>query len=168
GHNYKIEVNHGGKSYSAASVMRQASTILNLDFQWIKMPYDHVAVLQISFVDTTPDEDCFWIRIYKNGDPYKWLLSDDRGDQNGVILETTMTSRMNLDEEDEKSMLKDGDLVEVAIAPISRNMYDYLNAIQSDSNGPRMFSGDFCLGYYYAGAESRSSIIFRPSEMSFF
>ncbi len=68
-----------------------------------------------------------------------WLLSDDRSAVNGVINEVTMTSRKDIDEEDGKSVLKDGDEVKVIIAPIDRRMYDYLIAIQSDSNGPSMF-----------------------------
>ena len=44
-------------------------------------------------------------------------------------------------------------------------MYDYLIALQSDSNGPKMFEGDYCLGYFMAAPISKSEIIYRPSEM---
>lgn len=168
GHNYKVDVSYKNNTYVSTCTMLPATQILGLQFQWIKMPYDYVAVLQISFFDLDSKDDCYWIKIYRNGEPYMWLLSDDRSAVNGIINEVTMTSRMNVDEEDEKSVLKEGDEIKVVIVPTSRNMYDYLIAIQSDSNGPRMFSGDFCLGYYMASNETESSIIFHPDSMEIF
>lgn len=168
GHDYQIAVSRGGNRYEATCVMLPATKIVSLEFQWIKMPYDYVAVLQISFLDLESKDDCYWIRLYRNGEPYKWLLSDDRSAVNGVICEVTMTSRKDLDEEDEESILRDGDEVEAVVSPITRNMYDYLVAIQSDSNGPRMFTGDFCLGYYMASIDSRESIIFHPDNLPVF
>lgn len=168
GREYKIEVVRQGKSYSATGLMRGSTEILSLEFQWIKMPYDYVAVLQISFLDAPTKEDYYWIRLYRNGEPYKWLLTDDSAARDGVINEVTMTSRMDLDEEDEEDALRDGDIVDVTVTPISQAMFDYLTALQSNSNGPRMFSGDFCLGYFLPASSSRSSIIFRPSSLPFF
>lgn len=168
GHEYKLIVNHSDRHYEAQCLMRPMSHIMAMDFQWIKMPYDYVAVLQISFIDSATDDDCYWIRLYRNGESYMWIVSDDRRAVNGIISEVVMTSRKDIDEEDEKSVLKDGDIVSASVAPISRDIYDYLTAIQSDSNGPRMFSGDFCLGYFLAAPLSRSSIVFKPNEMKEF
>lgn len=168
GHEYRINVSYRGKSFEAECEMKPASQILGMEFQWIKMPYDYVAVLQVSFTDSDKDDDCYWIRLYRNEEPYMWIVSDDRRALNGVISEVVMTSRKDLDEEDEKSMLKDGDVVSASVAPISRSMYDYLNAIQADSNGPQMFTGDFCLGYFLAAPISVSSIEFKPDEMEEF
>ena len=94
-----------------------------------------------------------------------WLLSDDRKSVNGLISEVTMTSRKDISEEDDATVLREGDVVSVTIAPISRVMYDYLTALQADSNGPRMFKGDYCLGYFMAAPISKSEIIYHPSEM---
>lgn len=168
GHEYKLSVNHLDNNYESTSLMRSISYIVAMDFQWIKMPYDYVAVLQISFTDNQTDDDCYWIRLFRNGEPYMWIVSDDRRAVNGIISEVVMTSRKDIDEEDEDAVLKDGDVVSASVAPISRDMYDYLTAIQSDSNGPRMFSGDFCLGYFLAAPISESSIVFKPSEMKEF
>lgn len=168
GHEYRINISHNGKSYEAESLMRPASRILGMEFQWVQMPYDYVAVLQVTFTDSEPDEDCYWIQLYRNGEPYMWIVSDDKSAVNGVINEAVMTSRKDLDEEDEKSMLRDGDKVTASVAPISREMYDYLTAIQNDSNGPRMFNGDFCLGYFMASPVTESTITFRPDEMKTF
>lgn len=168
GHDYKIDVSYKNNNFASICTMRPATKIVGLQFQWIKMPYDYVAVLQIAFVDLDTPDDCYWIKLYKNGLPYMWILSDDRSAVNGIISEVTMTSRKDVAEEDEKSVLIDGDEIKIVIAPISRSMYDYLIAIQSDSNGPRMFIGDFCLGYYIASDETESSIIFHPDSMDIF
>lgn len=164
-HDYEIRIQYENRVYQSSCVMMPPAAIVGLEFQWIKMPYDHVAVLQISLIDNPADNDCYWIKIYRNNEPYKWITSDDRSAVNGIINEVVMTSRKDLDEEDEKSILRDGDEISVVINPIDRSMYDYLIAIQSDSNGPQMFSGDFCLGYYIATSETRSSIIFHPDEL---
>lgn len=162
GHDYRIEILREGKNYSADCRMHPAAEITGLQFRWIKMPYDHVAVLDIDFKDTEGVDDCYWIRIYRNDEPYKWLLSDDRSAIGGIISESTMTSRKDTDEADDKKVLYDGDVVKVEIVPVARNMYDYLTAIQNDSNGPRMFEGDFCLGYFIAASVSSSSIVYNP------
>lgn len=165
GHVYRLDVSHKGNHYKAESTMCQPTRIIDLDFQWIKMPYDHVAVLRIEFTDIPSQDTFYWLRLYRNGKPYQWILSDDRASVNGVISEVTMTTRKNPDDEDDKDNLVDGDAIDVAINPISREMYDYLVAIQSDSNGPRMYDGNFCLGYYLASPKTTSSIVFRPNDM---
>ncbi|MCH5239030.1 MAG: DUF4249 domain-containing protein [Muribaculaceae bacterium] len=166
GNEYQLRVLRNGNEYTSTCRMRPATKILNLMFQWIKMPYDHVAVLQITFADLESYEDYYWIKILRNGAPYKWIMSDDRSAANGVITEAIMTTRMDLSEEDEKDILRDGDEVTVAINTISREMYDYLVAIENNSNGPAMFEGDFCLGYFMASDYVSSSIIFRPDEIT--
>lgn len=166
GHDYQLIVRREGKEYYSRSTMRPATKILGLMFQWIKMPYDFVAVLQITFADFECADDCYWIKIFRNNEPYKWILSDDRGAVNGEITEVIMTSRKDLSEEDEKDILRDGDEVKVVINVISREMYDYLIALENDSNGPQMFQGDFCLGYFMASESISDSIIFRPEEIT--
>lgn len=166
GHEYQLKVTHENKEYSSTCLMRPATKILGLLFQWIKMPYDHVAVLQITFSDFETEDDCYWIRIFRNDEPYKWIMADDRGAVNGVITEVIMTTRKDLNEEDEKDILRDGDVVKVVINTISREMYDYLIAIENDSNGPAMFEGDFCLGYFMASDSVSDSIVFRPDSIT--
>lgn len=168
GHEYRLDVSRDGKRYSAESLMRHKVDILGLEFQWIKMPYDYVAVLQISFTDDGTAGDNYWVRLYRNGEAYKWSLVTDNLADNGIINEVIMTSRKDIEAEDEKDVLLDGDEIRVEVIPVSLEMLDYLQAIQSDSNGPRMFAGDYCLGYYLAAEVSQSTIIFRPDEMTEF
>ena len=166
GHDYQLKARREGKEYCSTCTMRAATKILGLMFQWIKMPYDHVAVLQITFADFESADDCYWIKIFRNDEPYKWIMSDDRGAVNGEITEVIMTSRKDLSEEDEKDILRDGDEVKVVINTISREMYDYLVALENDSNGSQMFEGDFCLGYFMASDSASDSIIFHPDEIT--
>lgn len=165
GHEYELSVNHRGKTFTSDCLMRKGVEILGLKFQWIKMPYDHVAVLEITTTISDMEGTCYWTKIYKNGEHYKWLVSHGSGAVDGILNQTTFTTRQNPDDEDDKDNLKDGDELEVVVLPISLEMYDYLVGISSDSNGPAMFAGDFCLGYFLASEEAESSIIFHPTEI---
>lgn len=165
GHEYRLEVTRGDRCYSAVSQMAEGVSLTGLEFQWIKMPYDYVAVLQVSFTDPDPAGNYYWVRLTRNSEAYMWSVLDDSQAVNGVINEVIMTTRKDLDEEDENTILRDGDLVGVSVTPISQQMADYLIALQSDSNGPRMFDGDFCLGYFLAAPVSASQIVFHPDKM---
>ena len=42
------------------------------------MPYDEVAVLKGEFYDNdTSDDECYWIKLYRNGEIYMWEEMDD-------------------------------------------------------------------------------------------
>ncbi|MBD5213894.1 MAG: DUF4249 family protein [Bacteroidales bacterium] len=166
GHEYTLSIDRNGQTFTSTTAMREPTQILSIEFKWIKMPYDYVAILKTTFTDTPAADDCYWIRIYRNADPYKWLIVDDRGANDGIISEITMTSRKDLDEEDEKDILRDGDLVTVTVTPISRQMMDYLTALQSNSNGPAMFEGPFCLGYFLASPVATDSTTYHPDQLT--
>lgn len=168
GHDYRLTVSHSGREYSASSTMLPPVEIHGVEFQWIKMPYDYVAVLQISFTDNPAvNGDCYWVRLYRNGKAYMWSAIDDILAVDGTINEVIMTSRKDLDEEDDDMALRDGDVVSVKVSPISKQMHDYLEAISfGSSNGPRMFDGDFCLGYFLAAPVAEASIVFHPDELT--
>ncbi len=165
GHEYRLSVERNGHTYASSCVMRAAVTEPELEFKWIKMPYDHVAVLQVSFPAQGVPDECYWVRLYRNGEPYMWSVVDGSYSIGGTVNDAIMTSRKDPDKEDDATALRDGDVVRACIAPVSRAMFDYLMAIQSDSNGPRMFTGDYCLGYFLAASLAEASIVFRPGEM---
>ena len=167
-HYYELTVNHNGQSFKSSCMMRAGVEILDLKFQWIKMPYDHVAVLEIISTVSEIDGTCYWTRIYKNGEPYKWLMSHGSGAADGKLTQTTFTTRQNPDDDNDKNTLKEGDVITVMVWPISLEMYDYLVGISSDSNGPQMFSGDFCLGYFLAAEAAESDIIFTPTDIPYY
>lgn len=163
GNQYRLNVELEGKHYDTTTMMYSPVEILAMEFNWIKMPYDHVAVLQVVFTDNPETRgDCYWVKLFKNGKIYKWMQIDDRGADTGFVTYTTMTSRMDTDEEDAGSALFDGDVMTCTVSPISKQMYDYLAALQNDSSGPAMFDGDFCLGYFMATTTVSRSITFHP------
>lgn len=169
GHTYELNVTHGSGHYSAQCEMRAAAEILSVEFNWIKMPYDYVAVLQVSFKDNPSiSGECYWVRLYRNGEAYMWNIKPDMYAQEGVINDVFMTSRKDLDEEDDATALRDGDVITATVSAISREMYDYLEAVSSDSNGPTMFNGDFCLGYFLATPISKESVVFRPDQIPYY
>lgn len=108
------------------------------------------------------------MRLYRKGIAYKWNLVTGLYGSDGIITDQFMTSRRDLDEEDEQVALRYGDVVTASVSPISREMYDYLEAISSDSNGPALFTGDFCLGYFLASPTVSASITFRPDQITYY
>ncbi|MDE5789669.1 MAG: DUF4249 family protein [Muribaculaceae bacterium] len=170
GHSYRLIVKRGGEVYTSECTMGAPVDIIGMEFNWIKMPYDYVAVLQVSITDDpVSNEDCYWLRVYRNGEAYKWAEINDMLSANGIINEVMMTTRMDLDEEDEGDKLEDGDVIKATVVPVSRAMHDYLEALSvGNSNGPRMFEGGFCLGYFLAAPVTAKEIAFRPEEIKYF
>lgn len=166
GHDYRLTVSRAGAVYGSERRMLPAPEIAGMEFNWIKMPYDHVAVLQVLIADDPATlGDCYWVRVYRNGEIYRWTYVRDNLAEDGYIAEVIMTSRRDVDEEDDDDVLVDGDVVSASVTRISRAMYDYLEAISSGSNGPAMFAGDFCLGYFTAGGMAERSVVFRPDDI---
>lgn len=166
GHEYRLTVEREGKVYEATTRMYPPTEIVSLEFNWISMPYDKVAVLQAQYLDN-PDQngECYWVKLYRNGEIYSWQEQDDRTAADGVNTFFTMTSRKDTDKEDDDEVLFDGDVMTVTVSGISREMHDYLEALQNDSNGPFLFSGDRVLGYFLASSPVSRSITFRPDSI---
>ena len=166
GHHYRLSVERNGQRHEAETMMYASTDIVGLEFNWISMPYDQVAVLQGRFRDISDSPgDCYWVRLYRNGDVYMWSEVDDRGAVDGVCTYFTMTTRKDTDKEDDDTVLYDGDVIRCSVSPVSREMHDYLEALQNDSNGPAMFSGERCLGYFIATSPVSRSIEFHPDEI---
>lgn len=169
GHDYKLTVERNGNVYEASTHMYPPTEIVSLEFNWINMPYDQVAVLQAQYLDNpATDQECYWIKLYRNGEIYLWQEQDDRGATDGVATFFTMTSRRDTDEEDDDEVLFEGDVMTFTVAQISKEMHDYLEALQNDSNGPSMFSGPRVLGYFLASSPISSSITFHPDQIPTF
>lgn len=166
GHDYRLVVERDGCRYEADATMYPPTEIESLEFNWIKMPYDYVAVFEAQFRDNKDsDGECYWVKLYRNGEIYRWSEMDDRNAVDGVCTYLTMTTRKDTDEEDDDTVLFDGDVITFTVSPISRAMHDYLEALQNDSNGPAMFVGDKCLGYFMATSPVSDSVEFHPDEI---
>lgn len=166
GHDYRLTVERDGVVYTADSRMLPGVEITGMALSWIKMPYDEVAVLQVSFTDDpSTTDDCYWMRLYRNGEAYKWAELTDIFATDGRIDKVTMTTRRDLEEEDEADRLEEGDVVTATVVPVSRPFYNYLEALAvGNSNGPRMFEGGFCLGYFLAAPVATHEIVFHPDD----
>lgn len=169
GHDYRLTVERDGNIYQSEARMYPPTEIVSLEFNWINMPYDQVAVLQAQYIDNpNTDQECYWVKLYRNGEIYSWQEQDDRGAVDGVATFFTMTSRRDTDEEDDDEVLFDGDVMTFSVCQISKGMHDYLEALQNDSNGPSMFSGPRVLGYFIASSPVAKSITFHPDQIPVF
>lgn len=168
GHEYKLSVIIDNMEYQSFSQMSAATEIESAKFVWIRMPGDDMAVLQILFTDPLLTNDYYWIRIYRNGNPYIWSVASDRAAVDGIVEEAiTTTHRDTEQEEDEKQIILDGDEVKVEISHISREMCDYLVALQNGNNGAYNFKGGDCLGYFLASEYAQSNIIYHPDDFEY-
>lgn len=166
GHRYRLTVERNGDTYSMETMMYPATEIIDAEFRWISMPYDKVAVFQTRYLDNPAyTGDCYWIKLYRNGEIYSWQEQDDRTAADGVNIFFTMTSRKDTDEEEDDDVLYDGDVMTVTVTPISREMHDYLEALQNDSNGPFLFSGHRVLGYFLASDPVSRSVTYHPDQI---
>ncbi|MDE7345475.1 MAG: DUF4249 domain-containing protein [Muribaculaceae bacterium] len=166
GHRYRLTVVRDGNEYAMETTMYEATEIVDAEFNWISMPYDKVAVFQVRYLDNPADTgDCYWVKLYRNGEIYSWQEQDDRTASDGVNTFFTMTSRKDTEEEDDDEVLYDGDVMTVMVTPISREMHDYLEALQNDSNGPFLFSGRRVLGYFLASDPVSRSVTFHPDSI---
>lgn len=166
GHRYRLAVERNGNAYSMETTMYPPTEIVSAEFNWISMPYDKVAVFQARYLDNPADTgDCYWVKLYRNGEIYSWQEQDDRTASEGVNTFFTMTSRKDTDEEEDDEVLFDGDVMTVTVTPISREMHDYLEALQHDSNGPFLFSGPRVLGYFLASTPVSRSVTFHPDQI---
>ena len=166
GHRYRLTVKREGNTYSMETLMYPATEIIDAEFNWISMPYDKVAVFQARYLDNPADTgDCYWIKLYRNGEIYSWQEQDDRTAADGVNTFFTMTSRKDTDKEDDDEVLFDGDVMTVTVTPVSREMHDYLEALQNDSNGSFLFSGPRVLGYFLASTPVSRSVTFHPDQI---
>ncbi len=168
GHDYSLSVSMDGKVYESSARMLAACEITGVGFRWMKMPGDDMAILQVHFTDSPQSADYYWVRVYRNGEFYAWDVITDHGAVGGVIEENiTTTHRDPSQEDDEKSLLFDGDEVRVSVTPVDRRMFDYLIALLNDSDGPALFDGGLCLGYFLASSADARSVVFRPDNMEY-
>lgn len=165
-HRYLLTVDRNGEIRQAVTEMFAPVEITSLEFSWIEMPYDDVAVLQGQFVDDPAvTGQYYWVKFYRNDDIYAWGAVDDRTAVDGECTALLMTTRRDTDEEDDDKVLYDGDVMTMTVCPVTKEMHDYLEALQNSSNGPAMFSGPLCLGYFMASSPVSRSVVFHPDEI---
>lgn len=162
GHCYRLDVERGTQRYVSECVMQPEASIAEASFSWIKMPYDEVAVLSV-FINDNPSTlgDAYWVRVFRNGEVYKWVITNDKFAFNGLVEVSMMTARRNPDDPDDEDNIDDGDLLTVSVTAIPEHIYQYLTRLSSNTiAGPTAFSGDFCLGYFLASTPAYTTLTF--------
>lgn len=168
GHDYELTVSIGDDRYSSSCRAIAPTEIKSAEFNWIKMPYDDVAVLKVEFTANSDPNVSYWLRVFRNGEAYQWQAIGSRNEVNGRVTGMMMTSRRDIDQEDDATVLNDGDVVDIEVLPITRYMGEYLESLNNgDYNGFRMFSGSYCLGYFLAAPVSKTQIIYHPDDISY-
>lgn len=168
GHEYELTVTIGDNSYTSTSRMLPKSEIVSAEFNWIKMPYDDVAVLKVQFAEVDDKLAHYWLRVYRNGEPYEWQTISSHNAVDGIVRGMMMTSRKDIDKADDDSVLKDGDIIGIEVMPVSKAMGDYLNSLNNgDYNGNRMFAGSYCLGYFLAAPISITRLVYHPDRIPY-
>ncbi len=164
GHDYRLTVERDGKTYVGQCAMQTEVELRDIRFQWIKMPYDEVAVMAVVIADNPATAgDAYWVRIFRNDEVYKWVVTDDRFAVDGQIEVSMMTTRKNPDNQDDEDNLTDGDILTVSVTRIPDHIQTYLTELSAHTiAGPTTFSGDFCLGYFLASPSVTTSVTFRP------
>lgn len=168
GHSYRIDVDINGEQFSAQSVMQQPVRITDIAMEWIKMPYDHVAIMKVEFTDNPASTgDSYWLRLYRNGKPYRWSVGDDRAASCGTISAIQMTTRRDTTAEDDDDLLVDGDVIRATVAQIDTPMYRMLESLTAGgSNGPQLWQGRKpCLGYFLAAPVADTLMVFHPDSI---
>ncbi|MDE7389186.1 MAG: DUF4249 family protein [Muribaculaceae bacterium] len=167
GREYRLTVVRGGNRYVSSCRMGVQSEITAIEMEWVKMPYDRVALLKVEFRDdTTRRGDAYWLRVYRNGEPYRWVVTDDRAADSGRISVVQMTTRRDTTEEDEDDILRPGDVLTASVASVDSLLRLYLDALTlGGSNGPALFSGAPAVGYFLASPIVTDTFVFYPDSI---
>ncbi len=168
GHEYELIVTIGKDTYTSSSRMLPPSEIVSAEFNWIKMPYDDVAILKVEFTEDDDPYTNYWLKVYRNGELYDWQAIKSYNAVDGLGSGIMMTSRRDIDAEDDDEVLRDGDVIDIEVMPISQTMADYLDSLNNgDYNGNRMFDGSYCLGYFLAAPISKTQLIYHPDQIPY-
>lgn len=180
GRTYRLDVTLDGHQYSATSTMQPLAPIVSTAFIWQPLFDNGLLWLEMWATDPEPDvRNYYWYRMERRAkdpkvrqkqgaDPYRWSSFDDRGTQMGQLyrdimcVNEEMMDGQDIEDDQLKSILFDGDTITLQLMTIDRAMFEYY---QSLSVGQRMGANPIsnitggCLGYFAAGSVSRADTI---------
>ena len=180
GRTYRLDVTLDGYQYSATSTMQPLAPIVSTQFIWQPLFDNGMLWLEMWATDPEPDvRNYYWYRMERRAkdpkvrqkqgaDPYRWSSFDDRGTQMGQLyrdimcVNEEMMDGQDIEDDQLKSILFDGDTITLQLMTIDRAMFEYY---QSLSVGQRMGANPIsnitggCLGYFAAGSVSRADTI---------
>lgn len=180
GRTYRLDVTLDGHQYSATSTMQSLAPIVSTAFIWQPLFDNGMLWLEMWATDPEPDvRNYYWYRVdrrakdpkvrQKQGtDAYRWSSFDDRGAINARIyrdimcVNEEMMDGQDIEDDQLKSILFDGDTITLQLMTIDRAMFEYY---QSLSVGQRMGANPIsnisggCLGYFAAGSVSHADTV---------
>lgn len=180
GRTYRLDVTLDGHQYAASSTMQSLAPIVSTAFIWQPLFDNGMLWLEMWATDPEPDvRNYYWYRVdrrakdpkvrQKQGtDAYRWSSFDDRGAINARIyrdimcVNEEMMDGQDIEDDQLKSILFDGDTITLQQMTIDRAMFEYY---QSLSVGQRMGANPIsnisggCLGYFAAGSVSHADTV---------
>ena len=180
GRTYRLDVTLDGHQYAASSTMPRQAPIVSTQFIWQPLLDNGMLMYEMWATDPEPDvRNYYWYRVdrrakdpkvrQKQGtDAYRWSSFDDRGAINARIyrdimcVNEEMMDGQNIEDDQLKSILFDGDTITLQLMTIDRAMFEYY---QSLSVGQRMGANPIsnisggCLGYFAAGSVSHADTV---------
>ena len=180
GRTYRLDVTLDGYQYSATSTMQPLAPIVSTQFIWQPLFDNGMLWLEMWATDPEPDvRNYYWYRMERRAkdpkvrqkqgaDPYRWSSFDDRGTQMGQLyrdimcVNEEMMDGQDIEDDQLKSILFDGDTITLQLMTIDRAMFEYY---QSLSVGQRMGANPIsnitggCLGYFAAGSVSHADTV---------
>lgn len=185
GRTYRLDVTLDGHQYAATSTMPRQAPIVSTQFIWQSLLDNGMLMYEMWATDPEPDvRNYYWYRVdrrakdpkvrQKQGtDAYRWSSFDDRGAINARIyrdimcVNEEMMDGQDIEDDQLKSILFDGDTITLQLMTIDRAMFEYY---QSLSVGQRMGANPIsnisggCLGYFAAGSVSHAdSVIYNKN-----
>lgn len=180
GRTYRLDVTLDGHQYAASSTMPRQASIVSTQFIWQSLLDNGMLMYEMWASDPEPDvRNYYWYRVdrrakdpkvrQKQGtDAYRWSSFDDRGAINARIyrdimcVNEEMMDGQDIEDDQLKSILFDGDTITLQLMTIDRAMFEYY---QSLSVGQRMGANPIsnisggCLGYFAAGSVSHADTV---------
>lgn len=180
GRTYRLDVTLDGHQYAASSTMPRQAPIVSTQFIWQSLLDNGMLMYEMWATDPEPDvRNYYWYRVdrrakdpkvrQKQGtDAYRWSSFDDRGATNARIyrdimcVNEEMMDGQDIEDDQLKSILFDGDTITLQLMTIDRAMFEYY---QSLSVGQRMGANPIsnisggCLGYFAAGSVSHADTV---------
>lgn len=180
GRTYRLDVTLDVHQYAASSTMPRQAPIVSTQFIWQSLLDNGMLMYEMWASDPEPDvRNYYWYRVdrrakdpkvrQKQGtDAYRWSSFDDRGAINARIyrdimcVNEEMMDGQDIEDDQLKSILFDGDTITLQLMTIDRAMFEYY---QSLSVGQRMGANPIsnisggCLGYFAAGSVSHADTV---------
>jgi hypothetical protein len=183
GSTYRLEVNLEGRTYTATSTMPAEAPITSTQFMWQPVLDNGMLMYEMWAADPEPDvRNYYWYRMDRRAkdpkvrrkqgvDAYRWNVFDDRGTMDGrlyrdiMCVNEEMMDGEDIEEDQLKSILFDGDTITLQLMTIDLSAYEYYRSL---SVGQRMGANPLsnisggCMGYFTAGSVTHAdTVIYR-------